>query len=321
MTEPQLPIVERAEHGKLGWMVNKQRLIPYSRECGIAPYFSNLITKRINQQRSCNILVNAEAGIGKSYCSIALARYLQGKSFKSSQICFTYSEYMKLQLEEPQGHVLVLDEPEFYAGARTWYETAQKCLIATTRSARFRVHPLIIPCISKALLDVTIRRYLVQYVVWMTDRGEAEVYRLSPSRFTNDVFQEHFCTLYIEMLDRDKCDREWCLDCPKFLDNSCKLLRSQYEHKRQDLQLSRYRDDYEATKKVENTGVSFAQLEELAVKIRPKWVWNKHSGNIDIPHLQLLFEQEYDIHLSENKSILLGRRLTAKYKGGEKSVN
>lgn len=213
-------IVEKAEYGHLGWEVVSGRIVPYSEDLGVSPYFSNRIREKVNHQKACNVIFCGQPGVSKTYSAIEFGRYIQ-PDFRVEQVAYTYGEYMTLQINEPEGHIIVLDEPEYVAGHRDWFLDINKALVATTRSGRFKVHPLFIPCINKSLLDKVIRKYLVQFMVWLEDRGEAIVYEISPSRFDESVWNIPICNLRIEMMDVEKCDKLWCLSCPSFEDNSC----------------------------------------------------------------------------------------------------
>ena len=153
----------------------------------------------------------------------------------------TYEEYMENMIKLRKGRIILYDEPEYGAGHRDWAQTQNKALVSTMRSGRFKVHPVFMPVINKRLLDKVIRENLIQFHVHVKERGEASVYRINPSQFTDDTYHEYICELRIEMLDSDKCTEKWCMSCPKF--GKCKLLRGQYEWKRTQIQDARYEGD------------------------------------------------------------------------------
>jgi len=303
-----LPMVEKPEHGRLGWEYIRHRYVPFSTDIGVGPYFTNLLMKRIHQQKPCNLVISGEAGSSKTYSCISLARDVQ-PNFSVNQVAFTFSEYMKLQIDLPEGYVIVLDEPEYTAAGRDWYRDINRALIATTRSARFRVHPLFIPCLNKSMLDKIIRKYLLQWLCWMTDRGKGIVYQIQPSRFDESVVHKPLCNLRIEMLDGAKCDKPWCYSCDKI--DTCNLIRAQYERKRREIQLSRYKEDLEFGQKKEALELSVAQLEDMALKFKDE-ISRLRSGFISLQSLQLLFESKYGLKLNDSKARNLARRLDIK---------
>jgi len=305
-------IIESPKFGKLGWEIVRGRYVPISSDIGVYPYFSSEVVQRIRHQKACNVIFCGEPGISKTYTAVGLARYVQ-PNFTERQIAYTYVQYMELQINLPEGYVIVMDEPEYIAGHRDWYNDVNKALVATTRSGRFRVHPLFIPTINKSLLDKVIRKYLIQYMVWMDERGEGTVYKVSPNKFNDSVLHIPLYKLRMEMLDLPRCDVPWCLGCPKFEDNSCKLLRANYEHVRKEIQLKRYKEDLQTTQRSEALVYTIPQLEELALKFKDAWTLNK-AGNIEVQSILLGFEERMGILLTERKASQLAKRLSMKYK-------
>jgi len=312
------PVIESPVSGKLGWEIVRGRFVPVSADIGVGPYFSNQIMHRINQQKSCNVIFCGEPGISKTYTATSLAKYVQ-PTFKDDQIAYTFTRYMELQIKEPEGHVIVMDEPEYIAGHREWYQDVNKALVATTRSGRFKVHPLFIPTINKSLLDKVIRKYLLQYMVWMDERGEGTVYRISPNKFDESVMHIPQYKIRVEMLDTAKCEKPWCLNCRSFTDNSCQLLRAQYERRRKEIQTRRYQEDLERSRKVETAELSTKQLEDMALRANDKLI-RTNRGTIDPHSLMLVFEEEYHVLLNLTKATNLSRRLALKDKRATEEV-
>lgn len=258
-------IIKHPTYDELGWRKARGRYIPFSKAFGVGPYFSNLILSRIRKQKPCNTIFTGEAGISKTYCAIQFARFLQ-PSFSIDQVAMTYSDVMRLMLRLREGDIIVLDEPSYTVGHRDWYKAQNKALVATLRSGRFKVHPLFIPLINKSLLDKIIRQHLLQYMIVFEDRGEGTVYKIQPSHFSEEVYTKFLCKIKMEMLDINKCDKPWCFSCKDFKDNSCNLLRAQYEHKRQRIQDQRYKTDLDKSMAEEARKLSFEQWLEKAYK-------------------------------------------------------
>ena len=302
-------ILEEAREGELGWKRVRGHIVPYSPDIGIGQYFSDLLMARIHKQKPTNITVNGPPGISKTYTSISIAQYIDPK-FDEDQIVFSYEEYLTQTINLPEERPLVMDEPEFPMGHRTWANEQQKALIATTRSSRFRVHPLILPSISKALLDIVVRKYLLQYMIWLEDRGFGTVFKIIPSKFDESVYHQPMFNLYIEMLNARKCNTAWCLGCEKF--DTCDLLRARYERKRKRIMMGRYKQDLEKTKKGESQQFTYKHLEEILLEHKDKWVRNKR-GNIDPTSLILILE-DMDMVLGVGRSKEIASRLSLKYK-------
>ena len=310
-------VVVSPRGGQLGWEIINKRYVPVSADIGVGPYFSNEIRRRIHQQKPSNVIFCGEPGVSKTYTATALARYVQ-PNFTDDQITYTYTHFMELMIKLPEGYVILFDEPEYAMGHRDWYKDINKALVATTRSGRFKIHPLFIPTINKSLLDKVIRKYLLQYMVWLDDRGEGQIYRISPNKFDESVMHIPLWKIRVEMLDVAKCPKRWCLNCPRFNDKSCQLLRAKYEHQRKEIQEQRYKEDLEKTKQRESAILySVQQLEDMAVKIKEKWVWNQ-KGNIDYHSILLCFEEVYGVMLLESKAQSLSKRLSMKYRETKK---
>jgi predicted Fe-S protein YdhL (DUF1289 family) len=213
---------------------------------------------------------------------------------------------MHFQLKEPEGHICVMDEPEYISGCRSWYEDVQKSLVATARSARFRVHPLFVPTINRALIDKQIRKYLIQYMVWLDQRGCGTVYKISPSRFDESVAHIPLTEVRIEMLSVADCDDPWCLGCKKFEENSCHLFRAEYERRRKAIQLARYSQDLEDALEVESKEYSDKQLEEMLAKVHDK-VRLTNRGTLDAHSIRMILEEQFNIKISLTKATNLSK--------------
>lgn len=256
-------IIEPARDGKIGWRKVRGRIVPFSKDIGIGQYFSNLVLSRIHKQKPANTIFTGEAGISKTYCAISFARFLQ-PDFNIEQVAMTHAEVMRLMLKLSEGDIIVMDEPSYTIGHREWYKAQNQALVATLRSGRFKVHPLFLPVINKSLLDKVVREHLIQYQIIFRDRGEGTVYKIQPSHFSEEVYTKFLCRIYIEMLDVNKCQEPWCFKCRDFKDESCQLLRAQYEHKRQRTQDERYRQDADKAEKEEARKIPFTEWLEKA---------------------------------------------------------
>ncbi|MCJ7761053.1 hypothetical protein MUP59_07950, partial [Candidatus Bathyarchaeota archaeon] len=216
-----------------------------SKELSIAPYFSSTLRYRVNHKLACNIVVSGEPGIGKSYMATDIARVIEGiivgsgkERFTVDQIVFFYSAYMDLITKLKMGKAIVFDEPSYAMGKRDWYKDLNKVLVQTIESQRFLVHPLLIPIINQALLDKTIRSYLIQYMIHVTGRGHALVYRIKASQHQEKIYRYQICELIYRQFDRNICSKDSCLGCKVI--GKCQLMRAQYERKKKGIQIERY---------------------------------------------------------------------------------
>ena len=292
-----------------GWatLVNK--------DVGYAPYFTSQIRHRIHKKQATNIVVTGEPGEGKSYQASDICRVVEGLTksgkdrFKLDQVVFTYRQYMKLILTLSMGKAIIFDEPSYAMGKRDWYKDLNKALVQTIESQRFKVHPLFIPIINKALLDKTIRSYLVQFQVEMKDRGNATVYRIYPSQHTEKIYRYTFCHLEYELFDNDKCSRDSCLDCSKLM--TCPLFRAQYERKKASIQDERYESAYDQASRKETANLTDAQIEKMLYTIKEKFT--NEDGKIDASLLRIVASEDLGVKLGHNRAYRMKKTLEYHY--------
>ena len=288
-----------------GWqtLVNK--------EVGYAPYFSSELRRRVHEKLATNIVVTGEPGEGKSYQACDLARVLEGKTdsgndrFGIDQVVFTFKQFMKLVLELPMGRAIVFDEPSYAMGKRDWYKDLNKALVLTIESQRFKVHPLFIPIINKALLDKTIRSYLIQFQVEMNERGKATVYRIYPSQHVEKEYRYTFCHLEYDLFDNDKCSKKSCLGCSD-IDN-CSLFRAQYERKKALVQEERYESALDTAIKTESLELTDTQIENMLYSTKEKIV--NSNGKIDVNRLRIVAYEDFGVKIGHNKAYSIKTRL------------
>jgi len=298
--------------------VGKLQIINYngwetvkSSELAVSPIFQNTLRARITQKLACNICVTGEPGIGKSYQAIDIARVYEGiyKSkasgeikgrFKENQIVFTHSDYLSLLIWLKMGKGIIFDEPSYAMGKRDWYKDLQKVLVHTMESQRFLVHPLWIPIINMALLDKTIRSYLVQFQIHVIGRGHAWVYRLKPSQSNEKIYREFMCELFYHQFDSHLCSKDSCLGCKTL--NSCQVFRAQYERKKRTTQFERYEQAKDDALKKESSELTERQIEEILMPDILKLI-NEKTGKISVGRLRVyLRNHEPPIMLSTWKA-------------------
>lgn len=235
---------------------------------GYAPYFQKTLSYRVNKKLATNVVITGEAGIGKTYLGTDICR-VRDRRFNIPQVVFMYSEYLDLTLHLRMGRPITFDEPSYAMGKRDWYKDLNKALVQTIESSRFKVHPLFIPIINKSLLDKTIRSYLVQFQIVMTDRGVGTVYRVLPSQFKDKVYLRFFCRLKYHMFDSHLCKVSSCLDCKKLHEKDandvyvCRIFRARYERKKESIQYVRYVTAKEKAETREMRELSFGQVYDI----------------------------------------------------------
>lgn len=291
------------------------------RERAVSPWFSSQIRYRVHNKLYTNVAVTGEPGIGKSYDACDMARICEGlkKSgkdrFTVDQVVYRESEYLALLPRLKMGKAIVFDEPSYALGKRDWFKELQKVLVHTLESQRFLVHPLFIPIVNLALLDKTIRAYLISHVVHVLGRGHAWVYRVKPSQRSEKVYWYGRGELYYRMFDNDRCDKETCLGCKKLGDLKepesikCMIFRAQYERKKKSIQLERYEQGKEQAQEVESRELTDGQLESILTP-QIKDLKNDKSGLLDVGKMRV-FLRDQGIKISVWKAYNIKRDIEA----------
>ena len=268
---------------------------------GVYPRFSTMLSKRVRQKRATNVSVSGEGGIGKTYTAIDLCRGLS-KKFTIDQVVFSYFDFLKAVIDTPMGVPIVFDEPSYAMGKREWYKDLNNALVKTIESFRFKVHPLFIPIINDSLLDKTIRSYLLQFQIVVHDRGNASVYRKSPSPFQDKTYKYFFCSIKYPLFDRHLCNKDSCLGCDYLLDEDvpCQIFRAKYERKKGSTQEKRYNKDLEDAKRKEGTKFTNAMIAELAIPHVEEF--RKANGSFNIPMFKAFLELDQQIIVGQNRA-------------------
>lgn len=298
-----MPQLKRFKLDGCAYLVNK--------DISYAPYFQNLLRKRVRNKQSTICVVTGPAGEGKSYMAIDICRVFEGFTktgidrFKLRQVVFTYKGYLDLITNLELGRAIVFDEPSYAIGKREWYQQLNKALVLTMESQRFKIHPLFIPVINKSLLDKTVRSYLIQYQIIMRKRGLADVYEISPSQRDTKIYRYFLCRLEYKMLDLDLCDRDSCLGCEK-LNDGCNIFRARYERKKAKIQDKRYESAKEMAQTKETIELTNRQIERILYPDREKFT---KDGFIDAQLMRIVAQEEHGIRLSNNKCYVIKKAM------------
>jgi len=278
--------------------------LPIDDARGVKPLYSMILQHRIKQKRSCITAITGEPGSGKSYKAIGLA-VLHDPTFSIRQIVFTYTDYLNLLMELKPGQAIVLDEPSWVLSARDWFRDLNKALAKIIESQRFLCHPLFIPVLSIHLLDKIVRDYCLNFHIVMQAPGHSRAYSLQASPFENKTYRNLICTMQSVMIDQDKCSKESCLSCRKI--DICQLIRGQYEKKKRDIQMPRYKAAKEEASKTESKEFSLSQLEEATYQLKNLIVGD--DNKIDADRIMTALEDEKGISISRWKARQIAKRL------------
>ena len=163
-------------------------------------HFNPIITTnktRSHRKMDTRIIVEGEAGIGKSYFALRLGEMLD-KKFRDDpkkaveeQVFFSASEYLKAVVTQPPYSVLIYDEAGQTWHHREFMSEANLILSKTMIGYRFKrfITILCIPTIDMIDKDA---RSLTQFLVNVTKHGQAEVYRTIVQKFGGPSFYAGF---------------------------------------------------------------------------------------------------------------------------------
>jgi len=273
---------------------------------GYFPYFQLILRSRVKQKKAVNVVVTGEAGEGKSYMAFTLCKLLDPK-FTVEQIVFTYSEYMKLLRKLGMGRCIMFDEPSYAMGKRDWYKQINKVLVQTIESQRFKVHPLFIPIINKALLDKTIRDHLIQFQVQVTGRGKADVFRLQASQFEEKTYYHYLCSLEYPLIG--ECKRDTCLGCRQL--KTCLEFRAQYERRKLAIQNKRYKEAEEDAQYLETKNMTDKQIAKMVYSFKDKVVNDK--GQLSSRLIRVVLLHDLDMKIGHNRAYTVEALLKLMY--------
>ena len=282
----------------------------------ISPFFSSQIAWRVHNKLATNIAVTGEPGIGKSYDACDMARINEGLTrdgrdrFSVDQIVFRQSAYLELLPKLHIGKAIVFDEPSYALGKRDWFKELQKVLVHTLESQRFLIHPLYVPIINLALLDKTIRSYLIQFVCHVMGRGHTMVYRVLPSQRTEKIYWYQQGELYYRIFDGDKCSKDSCLGCKKLDD--CPIFRAQYERKKRGIQFERYEQAKDQASLKESQDLTEKQIEDIIVPVMDEMLTER--GKLDVSKMRLHLREMHGISITSWKAYNIKRNLENKFK-------
>lgn len=212
-----------------------------NRRAGIYPYFTAEARARLHKKRAVNIVITGEAGVSKTYTGAFMSKLLNPRWDVHTDLVMNFDEYMTEIMRKGKSYVpLCFDEPQDAIYNRDWQKEVNKALVKTMTSQRFRLRPILIPIINQSLLDVNIRKYLLQFHVVMTDPGEGLAYKLSASQTEDKLYRKFICRLKYGIMDINQCQKESCLNCPRLNKRdpsglyACQVWRAVYERRKLD---------------------------------------------------------------------------------------
>ena len=188
------------------------------------------IQYRINKIKQNMILIAGPPGQGKSYFALRLAQTFDKRFDPKLQVVFEPSEMMHLiGADSPlkRGQFIIIDEAQYLAGARSWYETVQRELMNSLEAIRSKGLCIVVVALHLELLDKVLRRFVLSEMMWMIDRGMASVYNITFPPFAKEPFHPKEGVLALQLPDYEKCRCPNCLVC--IWRRTCQTDRAVYE--------------------------------------------------------------------------------------------
>lgn len=262
-------------------------------KAGSKPRLIRLFEKRVAKKKDVRIVIGGEGGAGKSTLALDIGEDMNPSLYVDhpddaveKAVCFTAKEYMNGVTTLPSFYdppadplertVLDFDEPGQAWYHRQFMSEANQILSKTMLGFRFKqfVTPLSVPTID--LLDLDALR-LVNWLIWVSDQGKAEVYRVMVQKFGGPPW-------YKKVIDR-----------LSFRTPRAKLAHA-YEKKKFKAQDELYERYGKALEELERPKFTKTEIVDLVKKDPKKYSKN---GAIYVPYLQR------DFHVGLNVGYLI----------------
>lgn len=246
------------------------------------------------------ILICGAPGEGKSYFALRLAQIFDTKFNPQLQIVFERTHLLwLLSAKSPlaMGQVILIDEAQFIAGARRWYEEIQKDIMEHIEAIRSRGFIIIVVALHINLLDKVIRQYVLSEMMSMSSRGRAQVYELWTPTFSDKLFKRKVGRLALQLPDIEKCEYPNCLIC-KFQDR-CMTLRAVYERlKKQFLGKMSAESRHRAELKDQKKYIDINDLLTKTIACSKDFAYAK-NGIVEVESVKMILEKQYSLVLGD----------------------
>jgi len=290
--------------GPLQPMKYHKHILPFNSQFHVGVQFYNELMEMINNIEAVRIAIVGGAGRGKTFMSIHLSQILESRQFTIDQIVLSGADYLYLADNLEPKKCIVLDEPTYFAAARTWQDQYQKLVVRTLESSRFQNNPVLIPIVNRNLLDKVIREYYLTHVVEMKARGIGRVYATNKDNWSDTLYRNRGSLIgaYYPGVELARCGRTTCLRCPQ-LSTCNRYIWPLYERKRAEA-VAAYREEdqklmTEAKKKT--SGEAFRENCDRAWKIREQLLDDR--GKFDVVSIR------YELELNRTDAQMIARFL------------
>jgi hypothetical protein len=210
---------------------------------GCSPFLLREIEKRKNNIEACIFGVFGGAGRGKTYAALRLCEIVDPKFNPEEQVAFGPEAFLHLiGPDSPlkMGQCILVDESQFAAGSRNWYNEIQKDLMAHLEAVRSKGFIIFIIALNIATLDVIARNYTLTHMVYMKKRGQGVAYRFYSSPFGKEPYKNRLGVINLKLPGAGECTHPSCLRCihsgiaRRTSPMTCMNVRVRYERKKRE---------------------------------------------------------------------------------------
>jgi len=289
-----------------------KHVLPFNARFHVGVQWYNELTEMINNIEAVRIAIVGPAGRGKTYMGMHLANILESRRFTVEQLVLSGSDYLHLADTLAPKKCIVLDEPTYFASARSWQDKYQRLVVRTLESSRFQNNPIFIPIVNRNLLDKVIREYYLTHVLEMKARGIGRVYKTHKDQWSDTLYRNRGSLIgaFYPGVDLARCGRKTCLRCPE-LSTCMKYIWPQYERKREEaIKLYRAEDQklMDATTK-QTSGEAFRENCDRAWSLKDTLLDAK--GKFNIPSIR------YHLVLNRTDAQMIAKFLNQRLSRGE----
>jgi len=256
------------------------------------------------------IIVVGAPGEGKSYFAIRLGEILDKRFNPDLQIVFERTHLLWLigpKSPLRMGQVIIIDEAQFIAGARRWYEDIQKDVMEHIEAIRSKGFIILIVALHINLLDKVIRKYVLSHMMKMRERGSAIIYHLWTPTFQDKLYRRRLGSMSLQLPSYEKCKHPSCLIC-KFQEK-CMNNRAVYErNKRRFLgKMSTYSQQKAEKAEQRKKFIDYNDTIQKVIEEKDKIVYTS-KGNPEPESIRIILEEKHGIVLTNADVVRIIKR-------------
>ena len=257
-------------------------------------WFTKQIMSRVHTENNCLLIIVGETGTGKSCMGLSLCQHFD-PYFSAKRIAFTAKEFLDLLPVVPHKGWILWDEVGVYLSHRRWQSEANIQIMQIIQSFRYKLINVIFTLPSATYMDI-VARTMCHYLIVMTKRGQATVYRIlkptyegSPwTKRLNPIWSEMPTTQLFEQFERMRTAHQDALYELSRKEAEVRL-KTETESLEQKLKGKRGVD--------EDIKMAMVMLPEIVRADK-----DTDQGRIDIPKMKRIFEERLGIRLPHNRA-------------------